>query len=602
MSILLWRKSCGGSKFPLMAFQEFLSEFKGSTLPQLLEKSARRYEDLPFLCRFENEKVVGYSFREVHQMAFRLAAGLKKLGISSGDRVGLLAENRPEWGISYLGIQAAGAAVVPMDPGLKPQEISQIFEMAEMKGLIVSGKFFLPEAEPVRRIWEKHKLACVVGLDGEATGKSPVSWKALASGPEMAPPPPINPDDLAALIFTSGTTGTSKGVMLTHKNLVANVWSVLSVFDCTPADTFLSVLPLAHTYECTGGFLMPLGFGARVVTARSLKSRELVEDIQRSGATFILGVPLLFQKMAEGLFRSVSKKGFFTYTLFKLLFKFSRHQIRKGKRRAGIVLFKSFRHQAGLGSLRVLVSGGAALPPKIAEDFLAFGIPLLQGYGLTETAPVLSINPIDVYKVKPASVGPPLPGVQFKIDSPDDAGHGEILAKGDNVMAGYYKNPAATGAVLDKESWFRTGDIGYLDYEGYLHISGRCKNIIVTSGGKNVCPEEVEGKILGSPFISEALVLGRRNPDLHGEEIEAMVVPNREYFEAAGSLAGKSWSEPEIEGKVKAEVRRLSDQLADYKRVQHIKLRWEEFEKTYTRKIKRHLFIPPVKSFSQPIV
>ncbi|MCI0330274.1 MAG: AMP-dependent synthetase/ligase [candidate division Zixibacteria bacterium] len=584
-----------------MTFQEFLTEIKDCTLPQLLEKASQRYEDLPFLCRFENEKITGYSFREVYQMAFRLAAGLKKLGVGRGDRVGLLSENRPEWGISYLGIQAAGAAVVPMDPSLKPQEISQIFEMAEMKGLIISGKFFGPEAEPVRQIWEKYKLACVVNLDGEAAGKSPVGWKTLVSGPEMAPQPSIKPDDLAALIFTSGTMSTSKGVMLTHKNLVTNIWSVLSVFDCTPADTFLSVLPLAHTYESTGGFLMPLGFGARVVTARSLKSKELVEDIQRSGATFILGVPLLFQKMAEGLFRGVSKKGFLTYSIFKLLFKWSRRQIGKGKKRVGIVLFKSFRHKAGLGSLRVLVSGGAALPPKIAEDFLVLGIPLLQGYGLTETAPVLSVNPVDVYKVKPASVGPPLPGVQFKIDSPDEAGHGEILAKGENVMAGYYKNPSATGAVLDEEGWFHTGDVGYLDYEGYLHISGRCKNIIVTPGGKNVCPEEVEGKLLESPFISEALVLGRRNPELHGEEIEAIVVPNREYFEAAAIQTGESWSNAEIESKVRAEVRRLSDQLADYKRVQHIALRWEEFEKTYTRKIKRHLFASLVKGFSQPV-
>ncbi len=581
-----------------MTFQEFLTEIKGCTLPQLLEKSARRYEDLPFLCRVENEKITGYSYREVHQTAFRLAAGLRKLGIGKGDLVGLLAENRPEWGISYLGIQAAGAAVVPMDPGLKPQEISQIFEMAELKGLITSGKFFAPEAEPVRQIWEKQKLACIVNLDGESTGKSPIGWKTLASGPEMASQPPIKPDDLAALIFTSGTTGTSKGVMLTHKNLVANIWSVLSVFDCTPADTFLSVLPLSHTYECTGGFLMPLGFGARVVTARSLKSKELVEDIQRSGATFILGVPLLFQKMTEGLFREVSKKGFLTYAVFKLLFRISRHQIRKGKRRAGMILFKSFRHKAGLGSLRVLVSGGAALPPKIAEDFLALGIPLLQGYGLTETAPVLSVNPVDVYKVKPASVGPPLPGVQFRIDSPDDAGHGEILAKGENVMAGYYKNPSATGAVLDKEGWFKTGDIGYLDGEGYLHISGRCKNIIVTPGGKNVCPEEVEGKLLESPFIAEVLVLGRRNPELHGEEIEAVVVPNRDYFEIVAGQTGKTWSDGEIEAQVKSEVRRLSNQLADYKRVQHITLRREEFEKTYTRKIKRHLFAAPVKGFS----
>jgi len=302
---------------------------------------------------------------------------------------------------------------------------------------------------------------------------------------------------------------------------------------------------------------------------------------------------LLFQKMIEGIFRGVMKKGFFTRIIFKILFNLSRHSYRKGKRRAGVVLFKSFRHQAGLGSLRSLISGGAALPPKVAEDFFVLGIPILQGYGLTETAPVLSVNPVDLYKVKPSSVGPPVPGVQFRIDAPDAAGNGEILAKGENVMPGYYKNPSATGAVLDKEGWFRTGDIGYLDYEGYLYISGRCKNIIVTPGGKNVCPEELEAKLLESPIIAEALVLGRRNEKLAGEEIEAIVVPNREYLDALTRQSGRALSEAEVEARLKEEVQRLSRQLADYKRIQHITVRREEFEKTYTSKIKRHLFSSP---------
>ncbi len=588
-----------------MTFQEFLTQIKGGTLPQLLEKCAQRYEGLPFLCRFENGKIVGYSYRETYQMAFRLAAGLKKLGVQTGDRVGLLSENRPEWGVSYLGITAAGAAVVPLDPGLKPQELNQIFQQAELKGLIVSGRFFpstslgisnTPEAAEVRKLWENAKVPVIVNLDSEMGKKSAqssgVSWKALTEGPEMAPQPAIGREDLAALIFTSGTTGTSKGVMLTHKNLVTNVWSVLSVFDCSPADTFLSVLPLAHTYECTGGFLMPLGFGARVVTARSLKSKELVEDIRRSGATMMLGVPLLFQKMLEGIFRAVMKKGLLTRVVFKTLFNLSRFLYRRGKKRAGLVLFKSFRHKAGLGSLRFLVSGGAALPPKIAEDFLVLGLPVLQGYGLTETAPVLSVNPVDLKKFKPASVGPALPGVEFRIDQPDAAGHGEILARGENIMPGYYKNQAATGAVLDQEGWFRTGDIGFLDREGYLHISGRCKNLLVTPGGKNVCPEEIESKLLESPYIAEALVIGRRNLELHGDEIEAIVVPNREYLDLQAQ-GGRAFSEPEIEAKLKSEVKRLSDQLADYKRVQHVTIQQQEFEKTYTRKIKRYLFNQP---------
>jgi len=578
-----------------MTFQEFLAEIKGCTIPEFLEKCAGRYENLPFLCHFEREKITGYSFREVYQMAFRLAAGLKKLGVQTGDRVGLISENRPEWGVSYLGILALGAAVVPIDPHLKIQELEQIFQQGEMKAIITSGHFFKPDSEAVRQLWYKHRIATVINLDYEPATKSEqgMNWRSLVEGPEMAAVPKISNEDLAALIFTSGTTGSSKGVMLTHKNLVTNVWSVLSVFECSPADTFLSILPLAHTFECTGGFLMPLGFGARVVTARSLKSKELTEDIQRAGATMLLGVPLLFVKMVEGIFRGAAQKGFLGNLAFKIFFNLSRHSYRKGKRRAGVVLFKSFRHKAGLGSLRFLISGGAALPPKVAEDFFVLGIPILQGYGLTETAPVLSVNPVDLYKVKAASVGPPVPGVQFKIDAPDAAGNGEILARGKNVMPGYYKNPSATAAVLDKDGWFRTGDIGYLDYEGYLYISGRCKNIIVTPGGKNVCPEELEAKLLESPIIAEALVLGRRNEKLAGEEIEAIVVPNLEYLDRQALQSGRTLNEAEVDAKLKAEVQRLSGQLADYKRIQHFTVRRQEFEKTYTRKIKRHLFSSP---------
>jgi long-chain acyl-CoA synthetase len=316
--------------------------------------------------------------------------------------------------------------------------------------------------------------------------------------------PEVLPDDVAVIIYTSGTTGKSKGVMLTHKNILSDVWGTKEALELFPEDNFLSVLPLHHTLECTAGFIIPLSSGSRVTYARSLKSKEILEDIKNAGATLLIGVPLLYEKLFTGLRKNIQKKSFFARTSFNLCFNFVKIFKKLTGINLGKAIFKNLREKAGLSCIRMLISGAAPLPTVIPECFDLLGIKFLQGYGLTESSPVLTLSPYS--KPKYSSVGKSIPGAELKIFDSDKNGVGEILAKGDMVMKGYYNNPQETDKIL-KNGWLCTGDLGWKDREGYYYIAGRKKNVIVSSAGKNIYPEEIENQLLQSPFILEALVL-----------------------------------------------------------------------------------------------
>jgi long-chain acyl-CoA synthetase len=403
----------------------------------------------------------------------------------------------------------------------------------------------------------------------------------------MIEPPAIPLAELAALIYTSGTTGLAKGVMLSHGNISSDIWSMVKAMDMYETDNFISILPLHHTFECTCGFLTPLSFGSSITYARGLASKQIVEDIKNNKATILLGVPLVFEKIFTGLSKEIAKKPQFTRAIFKTTFGLSRIIKKTVKLEAGGMLFSSLREKAGLSSLRLMVAGGAPMIPDIAEAFNIMGFRLIQGYGLTESSPVLSFNPFEGYRND--SIGIALPGATLKIDSPNAQGIGEIIAKGPMVMKGYYKNPEATSAVL-KDGWLYTGDLGWGDSDGYYYIAGRLKNVIVTSGGKNVYPEEIEFVLNKSPFILESLVLGRPLESGGGEEIEAIIVPDMEYFSARAAEKEIELNEMNIEKTIKLEVSKACQELADYKRVKYVVMRNSDFEKTSTRKIKRYLY------------
>lgn len=557
------------------------------TLPEMVAQFPDRFGQRSALQAFRDGDCVRITYADLAYQVRKAAAGLiGRFCVKRGDRIALLSENRPEWAVSYLAILTSGCTVVPIDPLLKDMEIERILSDASVKAVIVSDHlsataYSLSAAAP-----GQFGVICLDTLSVDSTsGSATTSLQGLIEeGSEGDALPAILPDDLASLIYTSGTTGQPKGVMLSERNIVADVLGARELIKIGADDVFLSVLPLHHTFECTGGMLCPLSVGATITYSRSLKSKEIIEDIRRSGVTVMLGVPLLFEKMLAGIERAVAKQPFSK----RLLFGVCKGIVGGARRIAGAELgrkvFGGLREKGGMASLRLLVSGGAALPATIAEGFNTLGIRLIQGYGLTETSPVATVNPVD--RPKHESAGIPIQGVEVRIVEPDREGVGEIAIRGDIVMVGYYRNPDATSAVL-RDGWFYTGDLGILDRDGYLHIRGRSKNLIVTAAGKKVFPEEMEEILNRSPYILESMVFGRRTGAGSGEDVAAIVVPEYEQIADHVSKLGREADDRMVRDLLRSEINRLCASVADYKRVKSFELRREELPKTTTRKIKR---------------
>lgn len=562
------------------------NRFQNKSLIDILKQSKDLYGDKPCMRRFDGEKFVDLSFRQFENKALNIARGLLSLGLNPEDRVALLSENRPEWGASYLGTLAAGCVNVPLDALLKVSGWSHIIRDSGAAVLIVSRNF-LPELEQI--FGDLPNLKYIICMDKPLSGSIAVSLSELEEkgGQFSEALPTIESSDIAAILYTSGTTGQAKGVMLTHQNIATDIEGVLQKIQIKENDNFISVLPIHHTFECTCGFLTPLAGGACITYARGLASKLIIEDIKNNSATIILGVPLLYEKMYAGLMKAISKKPPLTRLIFKATYGLSGIMLGLLKTESGKVIFKGLREKAGLSTLRLMVSGGAPMPPEIARAFNQLGFAFIQGYGLTESSPVLTLNPIE--KRKDASIGIPIPGAELKIVDTDSRGIGHIIARGPMIMRGYYKNQEATDEVL-KQGWLYTGDSGWVDNDGYYYIAGRLKNVIVTQAGKNVYPEEIESELNKSPYILESLVMGRSLRGQRGEEIQAIVVPDYEFIDAAAAERGQEFTVEEIERTIKQEVARYSSSLAEYKKVKYVQLREEEFEKTSTKKIKRYLF------------
>lgn len=550
-------------------------------IPEMLAKSAEDFGDMLAMERYVEGRWEKFSYRQLDKLVTRLAGGLMELGLKPGDHIGVLGENRPRWCVSYIAAQRMGGVTVPLDSMMSDPEIHHIIKESEVKAVLVTAKFLgtVLEAEQSELI--------VIDMDNGGR-KGTRNFDDILLTEEAEPEfPEMELKDTAVIIFTSGTTGYSKGVVLTHNNIMSNVASAYSVFDIESGESLVSVLPLHHTFEATAGFLFPLYAGCSITYARSLKSKELMEDIKNSKTTLMVGVPLLYEKMYQGIRRSLRKLPLGKRTLINILYRTSQGAAALGKKDIGRVLFKSLREKAGLNSVRYFISGGAALPPYIAEFFNLLGIPLFQGYGLTETSPVLTANP--PHAVKYNSAGLPLPGLELKIMNPDLNGIGEIAARGPSIFREYFKNPEATGETFH-DDWYLTGDLGWLDSDGYLYITGRKKNLLVTGGGKNVYPEEIEELLNKQDHILESLVLGVPRPGGMGDEVEAMIVPDNEVLDREAEERNIKWTPEEIEAVVRKEVAEVCSRLAEYKRIKKFSLHTEEFVKTSTKKIKRYLY------------
>lgn len=546
-----------------------------ATIADILKHGAAAHGDALALEMFGADGPVRrYTFREVARRADLVARQLRAWGIAPGGRVALVGENCPEWGIAAFGVYAAGAVLVPLDSKLKPGEVSNILRRSRAD-LLLSSARLMPAAQEAARDLAAPRVACVDGL---------LSGDALAGAARLAPVGDLcRPDDVALISFTSGTTGAPKGIVLLHRNIVANVLSAAaSVVACGPDDHFVSLLPLNHLFEHTVGFLLPYYCGAGVTYLRSLKPKTVLAALEATGATLCLIVPAvarLFHKQATAMIAGLP---WWRRMLFRGLFGTARAAGRAGVPLGPVILGNVGRR---FGSrMRQFISGGAPLEPETAEFFSCVGLPILQGYGLSEAGPVVSSNTPGANRL--GSVGQPVRDVEVRIVPRDgfEPGAGEVLVRGPNVMQGYFEAPEATAEVL-RDGWLSTGDIGRLDPDGYLHICGRIKDVIIGSSGKNVYPDEIEQQIAGRPFIKEACVVGRPaggrgTGQEASEEIVVLVVPADEI---AADLP-----RDDMVKVLRNELRDACRALADYKRPRYFTLCEGDLPRTTTLKLKKH--------------
>jgi long-chain acyl-CoA synthetase len=536
-----------------------------------------------------------------------LSMGLRALGIEKGDKVAILSENRPEWAFADLATLCAGAALAPVYATLTGPQALYILNDSESKVVFVSTADQARKVQQVRK--DAKHLRHVIRFD-EGLLEGTLSLDEVRARGQAAlledqdavrhRASDVEPQDLATLIYTSGTTGDPKGVMLTHHNLVSNVLGSTRLFaGLGPADTALSFLPLCHVFERMGGHYTMLHFGVTIAYAESVE--RVPDNLLEVRPTIMLSVPRLYEKIYARIHEKVAADPPARQRIFRWALRVGResfrHQVEHTRPSfflrlkhaiAAALVFKKIQARTG-GRMRIFVSGGAPLARDIAEFFGAVGLPILEGYGLTETSPVITVNLPEL--MKPGSVGTPIEGVLVKI-----AEDGEILTKGPHVMKGYYNNPEATAEVIDAEGWFHTGDVGLIDQDGFLIITDRKKDILVTSGGKNIAPQPIENRLKANPFIAEVVMVGNRR-----NFPAALVVPKFEALEKWARGKGLAYgsrpeliSLPEVVEHYDREVARMSADLAQFERIKRIALVDHEFtidsgELTPSLKVKRRL-------------
>ena len=596
------------------------------TIVELIEKSCREFPGKAALRHKVADVWEEISYASLRATSDRIAAGLRKNGFKAGDHAAILAPSSPRWVIAYLGILKAGGIVIPIDKELKSIELCHLLTDCEASVLFTD----LPYFETVHEMMGELPMLRLVAMlnpapvtesgdspgsgtstrhlgrlrdlsanpadpDGESSapeglaGQQPGQQSGTTGTPfsrgtarlvrlitfegllQDTPLPAVSrqPADTAVILYTSGTTGRSKGAMLSHANIVSNINAAVAHLNLDETIHTLSFLPINHVFEQVCSVLLPLSLGGTVSFCESLK--KVGENLAEVKPTFFCGVPALYRMLLDRIMKNVNAR-----LLSRLLFSLDLTR--------PII---TARVKKTFGSGTIFISGGAALDPAIAAGIEKLGLTLYQGYGITETSPIISAECAG--RTQAGTVGPVLPGVQVRIDSPGEDMVGEILVRGPSIMQGYYKNPHATAEALE-DGWYRTGDLGRLDTDGFLSICGRAKNLIVTPNGKNVYPEEVENELLKSPYIAETVVYGRKVAPVT-EEIHALIYPNREALEAYAMKSGKGereLSSAEVESLIRVEVNAACAGLAIFKRVRHFTICWDEFPKTTTRKIKRY--------------
>ncbi|MBE7025924.1 MAG: long-chain fatty acid--CoA ligase [Ruminococcaceae bacterium] len=492
-----------------------------------------------------------------------------------GKKIAVIGENRYEWDVTYMAVVNGVGVIVPIDKELPEKEILQLVATAGVDAIM-----YAPKNE---KVVQNAPVSAKFNMETDFVPLLEEGRKLLEEGDRSYLDIEIDPEEMRILLFTSGTTSNAKAVMLNHRNIAENLMGMCAMTFIGPEDVFLSVLPIHHTYECTCGFLCQIYRGTTVAYSDGL--RYITKNLAECKATMMLGVPLLLETMYNKVWKQAEKSG--RAKKLRMGIKISRMLLKLGidKRRE---LFKEIHNNLG-GNLRMLIAGAAAIDPKVAEGLRDFGIEAIQGYGLTECAPIAALNRDCNYR--DAAAGLPLPGVEIKIDNPDENGIGEIVIHGKNVMMGYYNNPQATAEVL-KDGWFYSGDYGYIDKDGFVYITGRKKNVIVTKNGKNIFPEEIEAYLNRAPIVAESMVYGIDLPD-GDAQIAVQILPD---LEEAKAVLGENYTDEQLQKAVEEAVKEVNDSLQGYKRVSKVIVRKEDFEKTTTKKIKRHVEMAKMKN------
>ncbi len=538
-----------------------------STINDLLAYSVSRYSAKTALQMQRNGEWIRYSYSDLQRRAGAVGRQLRIEGLAKGDRVVLFAENQPDWGVAYLGAASQGLVVVPLDSQSWHREVWSVARFTGARAILASSRTIerLPPESMARneagevpvRLLNINELAQPFGLP-----QCPRSTGAVdpASPPAAAGPVTVDAQDPASIIFTTTTAADPKGAVHTHSSFLSNLHGMNRYLAAEETDQILSVLPLYHALEFTCGFLSPLFGGATVTYLHSLKPRVILKTMRETGTTCMLGVPSLYALIRDDINRRTlrASKSSLKSNLVARSRQLSKSIDKTFGKNLGRQLFARVHQEFG-GRIRAFVSGGSSLGDELYDDFKALGLTIYEGYGLTETAPVLTVNPLN--RSRRGSAGKPLPGTELRIFQADDRGEGEIIVRTPSLMKGYYKNPEATRAVM-REGWFHTGDLGWVDEDGYLYITGRKKNVIVTGAGKNVYPVDLEAIYRNVPAVDDICVVG--TPKGLTEDVHAVIVPKKETLR---DVAAPEWPRA-----MKRATRALARQLPGYQRLQHIHL------------------------------
>lgn len=522
------------------------------------------------------------TFREFKRDIDALGTKLTELGLKD-KKIGIIGENCYDWVVAYFAIAAGTGVVVPLDKELSEDELKNLCETAECAAVFYTAqhKNVVANLDVDYKI-EMQMYESLRNRDNEWEIRNLIDdgTKLIEDGDRRFIDAEIDNESMASLIFTSGTTGNPKGVMLSHRNICANIVDTARMFRLYEDDSTLTILPMHHTFGSTIGFMAFIYRGAKVAIFEGLK--YITKNLNEVGCTYLIGVPLIFESMHSKIWKTAKKEG--KEKLLRNAIKINRKMKHVGLDMSN-VLFKSV--QAGFGGhLKVILCGGAALDPAIGRDFLDFGILYRQGYGLTECCPLVAgIPDFEKYGYKKAgSVGPALPEGEFKIVDPDENGIGDIYYRGPNVMMGYFNMPEETAEVLTEDGWFKTGDLGFLDEQKCLYITGRRKNVIVTKNGKNIYPEEIEGYVSKLPYVSECMVYGTDSEDGLDTIVSVQIKPD---IEAVVALLGENPSDEAVYKLIRGEIAEMNMTLPIYKRIRFVAIRSEDFIKNSTKKIKR---------------